>query len=376
MSERYLTKHILDDLKKKMVFLSGPRQVGKTTLAKHILKEHFNDKNLISYLNWDNDEDRSKIISKDFNKDKIIVFDEIHKYTRWRNYLKGFYDKNEPQTKIFVTGSARLDMYRRGGDSLQGRYFLLRMFPYTVKELGIENSKDFHSLLELSGFPEPLFSASKKEKNRWALSYRTRLFKEDINNLEQIKDMGSMELLSTRLPELVGSPLSYNSLREDLQVSHNSVVRWCDILEKLFYIFRLMPFGSPKIRAVKKEAKHYQMDWSLADSIGAKFENLVAVHLLKWCNYLEDTEGRELELRYFRDSNQREVDFVIIEKRQPLMFIEVKYGSKEISPHLKYLKNKYPKVRAVQLIEKDGVHSFDKNDIELLSVVRFLNELI
>lgn len=374
--DRYLTSHILEDLSRKMVFLSGPRQVGKTTLAKHLLKAHFADPKFLSYLNWDNDEDRSKIINTDFKKGEIIVFDEIHKYTRWRNYLKGLYDKHHSQTKILVTGSARLDLYRRGGDSLQGRYYLLRLFPYSVKELGITSYKDFHDLLTLGGFPEPFHSGSKTVRDRWALSYRSRLFREDINTLEQIKDLGSMELLSHRLPDLVGSPLSYNSLREDLQVSHNSVVRWCDILERLFYIFRLAPFGAPKIRALKKEVKHYHMDWSLVDSIGDRFENFIAVHLFKWCNYLEDTQGRELELRYFRDANQREVDFVVLEKRKPILFLEVKYGRKDISPHLKFLKNKFPGVRAAQLTEQAGVHSFDKNNIELISALTFLNELV
>lgn len=376
MSKRYLTKFILQDLDKKMVFLSGPRQVGKTTLAKDILLKDFKDKKLSSYLNWDDDEDRTRIIKNEYSKDNIIVFDEIHKYARWRNYLKGIYDKKNTNFKILVTGSARLDLYRRGGDSLQGRYFLHRLFPYTVKELGIKNSNELRQLMELGGFPEPFFSSSKKERDRWALSYRTRLFREDIRDLEQLKDLGSMELLSSRLPELVGSPLSYNALREDLQVSHNSAVRWCDILERLFYILRVSPFGSPKIRAVKKEVKHYQMDWSLVEDLGAKFENLVAVHLLKWCNFLEDTEGRELELRYFRDSNQREVDFVVTDKRKPILFVEVKYGSKQISPHLIYLKNKFPDVRAVQLIEKDDIHSFDKNNIELISAVKFLGDLV
>lgn len=373
---RYITDQIVTDLKKKMVFLSGPRQVGKTTLAKEILTRSTSAKSLTGYFNWDDDEQRTMILKRSLKRGGLIVFDEIHKYTRWRNYLKGLFDTDGEETQILVTGSARLDLYRRGGDSLQGRYFFLRLLPYSVAELNINTQSDLDHLITLGGFPEPFFSGSLKERNRWALSYRTRLFKEDVASLENVKDLGAMELLSTRLPELVGSPLSYNSLREDLQVSHNSIVRWCDILERLYYIFRVPPFGSPKLRAVKKEVKHYHFDWSLIDSQGARFENFIAVHLYKWCAFLEDTTGREVELRYFRDSDQREVDFVITEKRAPILLIEVKLGTRSISPHLRYLKAKYPKARAVQITEQNGVHKFDDNGIELISAIKFLSELV
>lgn len=372
MQKRYLHDQVLKDIQKKMVLLGGPRQVGKTTLSESIINQEKS-----RYFNWDDDEDRTKILKKEFPVTSgIIVLDEIHKYGRWRNFIKGLFDKRKNDLKILITGSARLDLYRRGGDSLQGRYFFLRLLPLSVAELGITSEQDLDQLFHLGGFPEPFYNGEKQFRDRWANLYRTRLVKEDLTSLERVRELSALELLSVRLPELVGSPLSYNSLREDLQVSHNSIVRWCDIFERLYFIFRLLPFGSPKIKAVKKESKHYQLDWSLVEDLGARFENFVAVHLLKWCNFLEDTQGKEMELRFFRDQESREVDFVVTENRKPVIFIECKATDKNISPHLVYLKNKFPHVRAVQLVYKGDFSKVDKNGVEVVSALRFLKELV
>ncbi len=340
---RYLVPQIKRDLMKKMVFVAGPRQVGKTTLARAL-------PNLGSgYLNWDVTEDRTKILAGELPVSKLWVFDEIHKYRRWRNYLKGVYDGRRAGQRILITGSGRLDLYRFDGDSLQGRYHMLRLHPLSVAELGIKGTADFLELLKLGGFPEPLFGGSETEARRWSREYRSRLVREDVASLERVHDLGHLELMMMRLPDLVGSPLSVNALREDLQVSHKTVSAWLAVLERLYGVFLLSPFGAPRIRAVKKEQKHYQMDWSLVPNEGARFENLVACHLLKWVHYEQDTKGRDVELRYFRDTDAREVDFVVTERNQPLILVECKLSDADVGRGIRYLHAKYPAVPAWQI---------------------------
>jgi len=340
---RYLTAQIKQDLTRKMVFVGGPRQVGKTTLAKTFLKDPK------GYLNWDVPAHREKILKRELPAVPLWIFDEIHKYRLWRNFLKGIYDVKLEDQRILVTGSARLDYYRFSGDSLQGRYHYLRLHPLSFAELKLKHQKDLMDLLYLGGFPEPYFTGSEIESKRWSREYRTRLIREDLLQLERVQDLGSIELLALRLPELVGSPLSINALREDLQVSHKSVSTWLQILERLYAIFRVRPFGAPKIRAVKKEQKHYHFDWTLVPELPFRFENLVASALLKWVHFLEDTRGEEIELCYFRDVDGREVDFVVVSGKKPLMFIECKWGDASVSPSLQYLKQRFPNCEAWQI---------------------------
>jgi predicted AAA+ superfamily ATPase len=365
---RYLSEQITIDLKKKMVFVGGPRQVGKTTLSKNLQKE-------FSYLNWDEASHRELILKNKIPSKGLIILDEIHKYKLWRNWVKGKYDTLNETHQFLVTGSARLDLYRYSGDSLQGRYFHFRLHPLSVAELGLKTKTEFINLLHLSGFPEPYFSGQKKDRNRWARDYRTRFFREDLTSLERVDDLGTLELLMLRLPDLVGSPLSINSLREDLQKSHKTISRWLDIFERLYGIFRLSPIGGAKIKAVKKEQKHYHYDWALCPTDPQKLENLVAGHLLKWVHYKQDTEALEIDLRYFRDSEGREVDFVITEKNKPIVLIEVKSSSKEIDTSLIYLKNKYPEAKAFQLHLDDKVDFISKN-IHCLPAWKFLKDFI
>jgi len=329
-----------------MVFVGGARQVGKTTLALQLLDGR------PGYLNWDVPEDRERILTGTLPRSQLLALDEVHKYRPWRNYLKGLYDAQvgrQRRRKILVTGSARLDFYRFGGDSLQGRYHYLRLHPFSAAELGIRTRKDLTQLLELGGFPEPFLSGSAVEARRWSREYRTRLIRDDLASLEQVQDLGSLELLMLRLPELVGSPLSVNALREDLQVSHKTVSKWLDILERLYAIFRLAPFGAPRLRAVKKERKHYHADWSLVRDRAIRFENMVASHLLKWVHFEEDAKGRDLELRYFRDVTGREVDFVVTEARVPKLMVECKWSDAPVDKGLRYLKQRFPDCDAYQL---------------------------
>jgi predicted AAA+ superfamily ATPase len=340
---RYLVAQTKSDLARKMVFVCGPRQVGKTTLARG-LPGLGN-----GYLNWDVPDDRGRILAGELPTSKLWVFDEIHKYRRWRNFLKGVYDGRRADQRILVTGSGRLDVYRFGGDSLQGRYHLLRLHPLSVAELKISRSADLLDLLKLGGFPEPFFGGSETQARRWSRDYRSRLVREDVASLERVHDLGHLELMMMRLPDLVGSPLSLNALREDLQVSHKAVSAWLAILERLYGVFLLSPFGAPRIRAVKKEQKHYQMDWSLVTNEGARFENMVACHLLKWVHFEQDTRGRDVELRYFRDTDAREVDFVVTEHNKPILLVECKSSDTDIDRGIRYLHTKYPEVPAWQI---------------------------
>ena len=370
MKNRYLYQQIKEDLERKMVFVGGPRQVGKTTLAKSFITDPQ------SYLNWDVPEHREKILKRELPVSDLWVFDEIHKYRLWRNLLKGIFDTKAVNQKILVTGSARLDYYRFSGDSLQGRYHYLRMHPLSLAELSSDHQDDFMQLIKLGGFPEPFFSGSDIQAKRWSREYRTRLIHEDMIQLEQIQDLGSIEMLAMRLPELVGSPLSINALREDLQVSHKTAAKWLQILERLYAIFRLSPFGAPKIRAVKKEQKHYHFDWSLVPDLSLRFENMVACALLKWVNYLEDTQGEDIELRYFRDTDGREVDFVVIKNKQPIHLIECKWSDGELSPSLKYLAAKFPQSSAWQLSATGSKDYSNAHNIRACPARVFLSTLV
>jgi predicted AAA+ superfamily ATPase len=373
---RYNEKAIKEDLNRKMVFMAGPRQAGKTTLAKDLIQESGFPVDKY-YMNWDAVEDRERIIRERFPAGRgLLALDEIHKYSRWRQVVKGLYDKRKEELMILVTGSARLDHYRHGGDSLQGRYHFHRIHPFSIAEIKGQSTSDLKDLLKYGGFPEQFLSSSEKQSKRWSMEYRSRLIREDLQDLERVKDVALMEHMVLRLPDLVGSPLSINALREDLQVSHKTAARWLMILENLYMIFRIYPFGAPKIRAVKKEAKHYHLDWTVVKDTGARFENLTACHLLKYCHFITDTEGRDLELRYFRDIDKREVDFVLMEDGKPIYFIECKKGYRGKNIALRYLKERFPEAKATQIFLEDGEDYVDKDGIRSQSATDFLLSLV
>lgn len=229
--------------------------------------------------------------------------------------------------------------------------------------------------MALGPFPEPLLGGSGPAARRWSLQYRSRLVREEVQSLERIDEMGALEQLSVRLPGLVGSPLSLNALREDLQVAHKTVERWVDVLERLMFVFRLEPFGPPRIKAVKKARKHYLFDWTAIDEAGPRFENLVAFHLLKECHHLEDVEGYDAELRFFRDIEGREVDFVQMKSGRPTRFVECRTSDTTVSPALLYLRRKFPSVDAVQVIATRGIDRLGPEGVRIVSADRFLSEL-
>lgn len=354
---RILLPFIRADLEEKMVFVSGPRQVGKTTMALTLLNGDEEDP---AYFNWDDRIDQKRILRQEFPPNRqLLIFDEIHKYRRWRNYLKGLYDKTKSKRQYLVTGSARLDIYRRGGDALTGRYHFYQMHPFSLKELDSNCRADsVRALMKFGGFPEPLFSASETKWQRWQLERNHQVLRDDLRDLERVEDLVLISRLAERIPDLVGSPLSLNALREDLQVAHGTVQNWLYILERLFILFRIAPFGSPKIRAVKKEQKAYLWDWSLVREEGSRFENLVASQLLKYCHFLENTKGYPMELRYIRDTDKREIDFVVLKGGQPLFAVECKLSDAAIPPSLPYFSERstIPKFYLVHLGKKDYEH--------------------
>jgi predicted AAA+ superfamily ATPase len=368
-STRYLEEQILNDLKEKMVILAGPRQVGKTSLSKMI-----NPKSSL-YLNYDVTISRRRILNEEFGSEKLWIFDEIHKYKKWRNLLKGFYDAHHDKHQILVTGSARLDLMRKSGDSLQGRYHYLRLHPLSVAELKMKTQKELHELYNLGGFPEPFFSGSKVKADRWSNEYQSRIIRDEIRDIERISDLGLFEQLAYRLPDCVASPLSLNALKEDLQVNHATAKRWVEILERFYAIFRLSAFGAPKIKAVKKEQKHYHYDWNIVENEGARFECLVAAHLLKHANFLEDTQGRRIELRFFRDIEGRETDFIITEKSKPILAVECKLSDEDISKSLFYFKNKFPDVPAWQIHLNGKKNYQSKTGIRVAPAIELLKDL-
>jgi len=369
-SRRYLVAQVKKDILSWMVLLAGPREVGKTTLARSLPGAE------TGYLNWDAEGDRHRLLTRDMPRTRLWVLDEIHKYRGWRNFLKGLWDGRRCGQRILVTGSGRLEYYSFGGDSLQGRYRLLHLHPFSVAELGIGNASGLRDLLVLGGFPVPFLHGSREEARRWSIHHRAQIIREEVVSLEQVIDLGRLELLMLSLPERVGSPLSINALSEDLRVKHATVERWVQVFERLYVVFRLPPFGAPRLRAVKKERKHYHFDWSLVPGEGPRFENLVACHLLKWVDFERDTKGRDLELRYFRDVDGREVDFVVLEDRKAILLVEAKAGDAEPDRGLRYLYERFRDAEAWQISARGRRDYQTPTGIRVAPALEFLKTLV
>lgn len=372
LPERSIFASIRDDLSHKMVFLGGPRQVGKTTLAQSLLS-HYQDKHP-AYFNWDDPLSRDLIRRRDFpTKEKLILLDEIHKAKDWRNIVKGLYDTLKNSYQFMVTGSARLDHFRRGGDSLLGRYYYYRLHPYSLPELGI-NRANTEKLLNYGGFPEPLASENPRMIRRWHLSRLHQLVKTDVRDLENIQNLDKMELLAGAIINRSAQLLSYKSLAEDLEIDPKTCKKWVEVLDSLYFCYRLSPYGAPKIKAVKKEQKIYLWDWSQVPEDGHKFENLVAGHLLKYCHYHEDVNGYKMDLRYIRDFEKREVDFVVLKDSKPLFAVECKLGSTNLSESLNYImeRSTIPKFYQVHLGDK---HRVINDKIEILPFESFVKKV-
>jgi len=373
------TEQILQDLKKKIVILTGPRQVGKTTLSQNLIKD-------FEYLNYDSHIDRTKIIKGEWNRlKKLIILDEIHKKKNWKSWLKGIYDTQKRPPYFLVTGSAKLDIVKMMGDSLAGRYFQHRLHPFDLKELKdqYDDSKDiFHRLLNLGGFPEPFLSDSELEAARWRKIHLDIILRQDLTDLESVRNIHGIETLILLLRERVGSGISYASLARDLEVDPKTVKNWIRILEELYVVFSVTPYSSKLSRSILKEPKIYFYDnGQVVGDEGAKFENLVACALLKELHSLEDLKGKNTALHYLKTKEGKEVDFLVTIERKPNLMIEVKWSDGKISPNLIYFKDYFrekkinPNIRAIQLVAQSVEERSNSKGIEIRNAIHWLKEM-
>ncbi len=345
--ERAIENSVLQDLDKKIVLLSGPRQVGKTTLSKQLLKE-------FEYLNFDSVEDRKIIRESSWNrKVDLIIFDELHKKPGWKSWIKGVYDKEGVRPRLMVTGSARLDIFRKGGDSLAGRHFSYRLHPFSVAELKNEMPPEecLKRLMRLGGFPEPFLSDSEDFAKRWRSTHLDRILKEDLLELEQIRNLKLLELLTDLLSERVGSPISYSSLARDLEISPHTVKKWISILESFYVVFVVPSYSKNLARAILKEPKIYFYDVGrVQGGDAARFENIVGLSLLKKLHHGQDTKGEKSQLYYVRDREKREVDFLTTVDKKIVDLVEVKTSDEKISQNLAYFSERLKPVRTTQVV--------------------------
>ena len=356
-----------------MVFLGGPRQCGKTTLAQTLLKQSSSGR----YFNWDLDEDRRSILAKQWaSTDSLLVFDELHKYPKWKNWIKGIYDTQKDQHQMLVTGSARLDLYRKGGDSLLGRYHYWRLHPFTLSEIpkGISKKDAFNRLMSVGGFPEPFLENDETSARRWRRERFDRIIRDDIRDLEPIRDLQTLSLFVDLLRSRVGSPVVLSNLAEDLQKSPATLKHWLEVLEKMYVVFSVRPYTKKLPRAIQKAPKVYFYD--NADVIGdevAKFENLVATSLLKKIQFLEDSQGYRYQLHYIRDKEGHEVDFAITKENTLEELIEVKWSDPVISKSLNYFSEKLKPTQSIQLVANIK-NVYSKGKIEVVRAMDYLSK--
>ncbi len=359
--KRYLNDVIQRDLTKKMVFVVGPRQVGKTTLSQMLLdKSGALGTTGGQYLNYDVSADRGVITSGTWRQDvPLLVLDEIHKMPSWKQWLKGVFDGKPANQQLLVTGSARLDTFRQSGESLAGRFFAWRMHPISVREWCQETSASpqvaLTHLLERGGFPEPCLAASDDDAQRWRRQYFDGLIRDDVLEFSRLYELTAMRLFTEMLRQRVGSPLSLASMARDLQVSPITLKRYLDILESLYIVFVVRPWHRNIARATLQAPKVYFFDTGLViGDEGVRFENLVACHLLKHIHWQQDAKGKEVDLNYIRTKDGAEVDFCLSEVVNTgttlTHLIEVKLNDTKPQRALTRFAGEWPDAKAVQIV--------------------------
>lgn len=378
-----------------MIFFSGPRQVGKTTIARQAGTV---------YLDWDNRNHQQLIVKGPdavaahcrldvaAEKPVVVVFDELHKFSRWKNFLKGFFDTYEERCRIVVTGSAKMDVYRRGGDSLMGRYFPYRLHPFSVGELlRPEMSKEliaspselpeelWDGLLFHGGFPEPFVKQDNRFSTRWRALRNERLFEEDLRDLTRIQELSLLEVLARILADRSSEQLVYANLAADVQVAPNTLKSWVNTLVSTYYGFLVRPWFRNVSKALRKEPKWYLRDWSGIKDAGARAETLVACHLLKAVDYWTDQGFGNFELRYLRDKQKREVDFLVVRDDQPWFLVEVKQSDVALSPSLQHFQQQTGAAHAFQVVldlPYVNVDCFQYHQPVVVSAKTLLSQLI
>lgn len=392
----------------KMAFISGPRQCGKTTMAKHFLRKRRKG----NYYNWDETvfrrlwaKDPQALIQKPIKKTTpkpLLILDEIHKAKLWKRTLKGLYDTNNNKYDILVTGGTRLNVYRKGSDSLLGRYHHFRLHPFSLAELltstpnishknllqhlfatTIKSNKLRQQYLDLlyrfGPFPEPLLAKNYKILNLWHKGRTEKIVREDLRDLSRLPELSQLEILVSLLPERVGNTLSLRSLSEDLEVAYTTVKRWLGYLYELYYAFKIRPYFKSLPRSLKKESKLYLWDWSEINSEAVRFENMIAAHLLKYCHYLSDTGEGDFQLHYLRNKQHKEIDFLITKDHHPWLPIEVKLYDNKLSDNwsifMKYLPCEY----AIQVVKSPNIYRIETTHfgkILIISAAQFLSCLV
>ena len=372
---RYLQPYIQRDLTKKMVFVGGPRQAGKTTLAKAILERYESDG---IYLNWDDEEHRRSILARSWKtSDRLIIFDELHKYGRWKSWLKGVFDTRPPKQTYMVTGSARLDVYRRGGDSMMGRYHHWRLHPFCLAELPkkMTPQEGLRRLMTVGGFPEPFLDGDPQSARRWRRERRMHVFREDIRDLENLRDLSAISLLMDLLQRRVGGQVVVANLAQDLGVAHKTVKHWLEVLARMYLIFAVFPYHKGMARALVKPPKVYFFDnMDVEGDEGSRFENCVATHLRKRLDFLEDSTGHAYALHYVRDREAREVDFVVLKDGAVDALIEAKWADDKPSRSLAYFASILHPRKVMQIVGQP-IRGFDHNGIQVRPAYEILQTI-
>jgi len=386
----------------KAAFLSGPRQVGKTTVAQDYVSQFQEN----TYLNWDSFSDREKILKGQSNllqeilsshlskEPPTIIFDEIHKYNDWKTYIKGFIDISKDKVHTIVTGSSKLNVYRRGGDSMMGRYFLYRIHPLSLREvtsptftLSPEQAPTkpepdtLQHLFDFGGFPEPFVSGEKRFHNRWQTLRHQQLFAEDIRELTKVHEIKLMETLTHILKNQAAQLLNYTNLANKVRISEPTVRNWIETLEQFYYCFTIKPWSNNNARSLLKTPKLYLWDWSLVDNSGQRWENLVACHLHKAVHFWTDCGLGQFDLFYLRDKEQREVDFLVTKDSAPWIMIEVKSSGKEpLSKSLTHYQKITEAPHVFQVVVDlpyVDTNCFDfKDEVKIVPASTFLSQLL
>lgn len=372
--KRYLYSHIMADLPRKIVLVTGPRQCGKTTLAKQL----FNNSD---YYNYDSAEDRLILGEKSWDRKKpLIIFDELHKMENWKSWLKGIYDTESIPPSLLVTGSAKLDTYRKVGDSLAGRYFQYRLYPLDLKEVLAQSSfineeEVFERLWRCSGFPEPFFEGNETFYRRWRRTHLDIILRQDLIDLYSIRDIKSIETLVALLKNRIGSCVSYSNLARDLGCDPNTVKRWLQLLENLYIIFRVTPYSKNIARSLLKEPKYYFYDHTYAEEPGARLENIVACALLKELHYIEDTQGIDTALHFLRTKDGKELDFLIAMENKPTHIIEVKMADDTPAKGFEYFSQYFENAQCLQLVRTLKREKTFFNGLEIRSLISWLSSI-
>jgi len=371
--KRIITKHIQNDLPSKIVLLTGPRQCGKTTLAKALYTS-------FDYFNYDAAEDRLSLKEKSWDRTKkLIIFDEVHKMKQWKRWIKGVYDTEGIPPELLVTGSAKLDTYRKVGDSLAGRYFQYRLHPLDLHEIAqfsTENHESiFQTLWDCGGFPEPFIKNNKNYYQRWRRTHTDIILRQDLIDLHAVKDIQSIETLVLLLQSRVGSTTSYSNLARDLERDVNTVKRWLQLLENMYIIFRVTPHSNKISRAILKEPKFYFYDFGFIEDEDAKLENMVASALLKKLQYIEDTQGIKTGLHYLRTKDSVEIDFLISQKNKPTHLIEIKSSDDKPATGFKHFSQFIKNAKQIQLVRNLSREKTYPDGLAIQSVIPWLAKM-